>query len=178
MMGSLTSSNLSFPYFNFSGGGPVKKTPCIMTIWWSSYEDILMIISCQDHILTENIWSKTAYSGESFTNARQTKERKREDKATQPKAEFCHSRCSNPDQSLKTFRGNWAYWCFKLFIPTFQYFNTDLSAVSVTFRNSKHGSIIKDFQGKLSTLAGRKISVGVAGLAPALSLVTNTSISC
>ena len=26
----LTSPNLSFPYFNFLGGGPVKKTPCIL----------------------------------------------------------------------------------------------------------------------------------------------------
>ena len=38
-----------------------------MMIWWSSYEDMMMMPPCRDHILTENIWfvwSETSYSGD------------------------------------------------------------------------------------------------------------------
>ena len=39
---------------------------CCMMIWWSSYEDMMMMTRCRDHILTENIWfvwSTISYSG-------------------------------------------------------------------------------------------------------------------
>ena len=42
---------------------------CCMIIWWSPYEDMMMMKRCQDHILTENIWfvwSETSYSGDKW----------------------------------------------------------------------------------------------------------------
>ena len=60
-------------------------------IWWSSYEDMMTLTCCQDHILTENIWfvwSKTSYSGdERRCHGCGTTERRTtisEDRATQP----------------------------------------------------------------------------------------------
>ena len=47
----------------------------------------MMMTRCQDHTLTENIWGKTSYSGDKWRcndAGRQTNERMREDRATQP----------------------------------------------------------------------------------------------
>ena len=59
-----------------------------MRIWWSSYDNLMMMTRCQDHILTENmrfVWSKTSYRWDKWRcyHAGRRRTTKREDRATQ-----------------------------------------------------------------------------------------------